>query len=123
MRLSTNTPTVGFDETDYHSSSGSDIDGTNSADKINDINKTPSIIKGDGRELSPKTTLIDSIQQNLSLEVLAERHETSQRTRRVNQSLAMKKAEVPNVSQFNSARAESPSPIPKCSKDDQAGNW
>lgn len=123
MRLSTNTPTVGFDETDYHQSSGSDIDEANSAGKVNDISKTPRLIKGDGMESSPKTTLIDSIQKNLSLEVLAERHETSQRTRRVNQSVAMKKAEVPHVSKFNPARAESPSPIPKCEKDDQAGNW
>ena len=50
MRLSTNTPTVGFDETDYHQSSGSDIDEANSADKVNDISKTPRLIKGDGVE-------------------------------------------------------------------------
>ena len=100
MAISTHTPSAGIGVDESQSMQDSDV--TISMDELNDaIKKTPSTNKLLQADFSPKNTLIDSIQQNLSLEMVAERNESSVKGRRINSTLALKKADLPVVSKFD----------------------
>ena len=118
------TPSAGFSSSASESPRRKSVEeAAASSDILNYEQKlTPSKIRVLEPDQTPKGALIDSIQQNLSLEMLAERNENSQQTRRINQTLPAKKADLPAVTKFDQVAAESMTPIPKCS-DDHAGNW